>query len=562
MRSKKLIVLYVILGIVALFGLIILILTSTVWHTNLAIEAAQVDDSQNIIVNWEVSKPVDSVTIQVEHGHSVVYSTTLYNSNDVLKGSYTVPVYYGRQQVNVTVTKALFRKTITKLVDVYADEYNIAPITATFPVAQFTLSLDNITQSGTIPTFVWFKRSAAWDYSKMPNNVFTVPVASTYDITNNTNQSKIYAKTSEWIKELYTINSNSKFHLYYNDYYAYGWLQATIANGIPEENYNVVLLSDGTASYKYFNDHFDNLNHEAEYANMREKYNKLKQEIATRQSYTEGNKGFSISADKIREYAYVMAKEEENVEWWLARIDRTLAPNTKDNTAGIYSQVEDLVAAEKIKRKDLNQLLSGMSEEQKQMTKKLYHFSDDLFEKARQENKKIMVILGTWDNQETYFDAYVNATKKYYGSDYVYYYKGHPFSPTNSVNGKLRHLNKLGLIDIDSTIPAELIFYFNPEAETTGYASTTFISLNDEQSGGIFGTRKDDFSETYKNNIDFFMTKVSQSDETFGSLVHNVNCYLLEFTDTTDYEIAIYDNSANKIVYYKLVDGTYKSVKR
>ena len=562
MRSKKLIVLYVVLGIAAVIGLTIIILTSTVWKTGLNVEASQIGDSQNVIVNWETSKPVDSVTIQVEHGHTVVYSTTLYNPNDILKGSHTVPVYYGRQQVSVIVKKALFRKTITKLVDVYADEYNIAPITATFPVAQFTLSLDSITQSGTIPTFVWFKRSAAWDYSKMPNNVFTVPVASTYDITSNTNQSKIYSKTSAWIKELYTINNASKFHLYYNDYYAYGWLQATIANGIPEENYNVVLLSDGTASYKYFNEHFDNLSYATEYAQMLEKYNKLKQEIATRQSYTEGNRGFSISADKIREYAYVMAKEEQNVEWWLARFDGTLAPNTRDNSAGIYSQVEDLVAAEKIKRKDLNQLLNAMTEEQKQATKQLYHFSDDLFEKAEQENKKIMVILGTWDNQESNFDAYVNATKKYYGNGYVYYYKGHPYSPTNSVDGKLKHLQRLGLIDIDSTIPAELIFYFNPEAQTTGYASTTFLSLNDEQTGGVFGTRKDDFSAAYKDNVDFFITKVSQNNETFGSLIPNEDCYLLEFTNTTDYEIAIYDNLLNKIAYYKLVDGAYKSVKK
>ena len=160
------------------------------------------------------------------------------------------------------------------------------------------------------------------------------------------------------------------------------------------------------------------------------------------------------------------------------------------------------------------------------------------------------------------FDAYVNATKKYYGNGYVYYYKGHPYSPTNSVDGKLKHLQRLGLIDIDSTIPAELIFYFNPEAQTTGYASTTFISLNNEQTGGVFGTRKDDFSAIYKDNVDFFITKVSQNNETFGSLIPNEDCYLLEFTNTTDYEIAIYDNLLNKIAYYKLVDGAYKSVKK
>ena len=565
MKSKKLFaVLYVLIGLLAVAGLTILILTSTVWKTKLTVEAQQVGESQNIVVNWKVDKSVDNVTIQVEHEDTVVYSTVLSNANDILKGTYTVPVYYGRQQVSVTIKKALYQNTVTKTVDVYANEYNIAPITATFPVAQFTLSLNDITQDGTIPTFVWFKRSGAWDYSKMPNNVYTIPVASASEILNNSNQRTIYSKTSAWIKELYEINKTSKFNLYYNDYYAYGWLQATVANGIPQENYKVVLLSDGTASYKYFNDHFDNESYAQEYASMVTKYNKLKQQIATKGYYTEGSSRFVISAGDVREYAFVMAKEEANVEWWLARYDRTLAPNTRNDAPDMddaYDEVMELVNSGKIKRKDLNALLNAMTEEQQLATKELYHFSDDLFEKAKQEGKKIMVILGTWDHQEYNFDAYVKAVQKYYGDEYVYYYKGHPFSPTNTISGKLNHLTKLGLIDLDSTIPAELIFYFNPEAQSTGYASSTFVSLNDEQTCGIFGANKDSFTESYKDNVDFFITKVSQNNETYGSLVPNDDCYLLEFTDTTTYEIAIYNNASNKMTYYKLVDGVYQIVK-
>ena len=563
MRSKKLIVLYIVLGIAAVFGLTVLVLTSTIWKTGLQVEAQQVEDTQNITVNWEATKAVDSVTIQVEHGHSIVYSTTLYNPTDILKGTYTVPVYYGKQQVSVTIKKALFRKTVTKTVDVFTDEYNIAPIISTFPVAQFTLSLNDITQNETIPTFVWFKRGSAWNYSNMLDNVYTIPVASTYEILNYSDKANIYKKTSAWIKELYEMNNNSKFHLYYSDYYAYGWLQATLANGIPADNYNVVLLSDGTASYKSFNDHFDTYTFAQEYANMQTKYNKLKEEITARSSYTEGNKGFAISAEKVGEYAFVMAKEEPNVEWWLARIDGTLAPITANNPQNVItSYVNDLVDAGKIKKKDLNELLDAMTAEEKQEIKSLYHLSADLFEKAKQENKKIMVILGTTNNDESHFDEYVNAVKKHYGNGYVYYYKGHPFTPTNSVDGKLKHLQSLGLIDIDSTIPAEFIFYFNPEAQITGYGSNTFNSLTDEQTCGIFGVGKEEFSATYKDNVDLFITKVAQNNETYGSLVSGEDCYLLEFANIADYEIAIYDNATNKITYYKLVDGVYKSVKK
>jgi len=413
-----------------------------------------------------------------------------------------------------------------------------------------------------IPTFVWFKRSEAWDYSKMPENVFTIPTATASEITGNTDQREIYQKTSEWVKELYEINPDSKFNLYYNDFFAYGWMQATIGNGLPTENYKVVLLSDGTASFSYFNQHFDNDDYQTEYEKMLVKYNKLKKQIAKEKTYKQDTDKFVISAENAREYAYIMAKEESNVEWWLTRVSGTLAPNTP----AAYAEVESLVSSGKIKVKDLNTLLKALTEEEKTDLKTLYNFSDTMFEKAAQENKEIMVILGTWTDTEnsTNFDQYVKAVQKYYGDDYVYYYKGHPKNPTNSVKGKLAHLKSLNLIDVDSTIPAELIFFFNPNAYCTGYQSSTFVSLDDEHSCGIFNVREDSFAEAYKNNIDFFITTLENDDATYGELVDNNTSFLLEFVNVVDYDIAIYNEANNSMTYYKYnsSNGSYEKVER
>lgn len=558
----------IIIAISILFvtAIVLVSLTFTIWKVDLKMEASQIEDSQNIKVEWDVSKAVNKVEISVAHNGKGVSTIILENANDILKGNYTLPAFYGKQTVSVKVKKGLYSTTKSKTVNVFADEYNIAPVTATMPVTIFSLSLidqdDGIQNNDgkSIPTFVWFKRSSAWDYLQMPENVYTIPVATTEQVMNNSDQSTIYNNTSAWIKELYEINPNSKFNLYYNDYYAYGWMQATIANGIPEENYKVVLLSDGTASFQYFNEHFDNENHAEEYEKMSAKYAQLKSQIKQRGTYTEISPNFVISADKSREYAYVMAKEESNVEWWLTRVNGTLATNTPD----MQTEVNQLVSEGKIQVKDLNGLLTNLTDEEKVNLKKLYNFSDTMFEKAVNEEKKIMVILGTWTNTEnsTHFDQYVKAVQKYYGDEYIYYYKGHPKNPTNSVAGKLDHLKSLNLIDVDSTIPAELIFFFNPDAYCTGYSSTTFVSLDDEHSCGIFNERANSFTQPYKDNIDFFITKVNNSDAEYGSLVTDNDCYLLEFVDTTNYSIAIYNEKNNTIKYYKLNDkGQYEEVK-
>lgn len=555
--SKKVwIPLVVVLSALFVTTIVLIVLASTVWKVKLTVSAEQIDKSQNIKVKWDISKQIDDIEIKVKHDGDLVSSVKLSNPNDIFKGEYELPAFYGKQEVSVCVNNKLFSTTQKKVVKVFTDEYNIAPITATMPVTIFSLSLmdeDNgITKNASgedIPTFVWFKRSGAWNYSKLPENVYTMPIASSNRITANASQIEIYKNTSKWVKELYEINPNSKFNLFYNDYYAYGWLQATVANGIPSDNYKVVLLSDGTASFNYFNKHFDNENYAEEYTSMLKNYNELKTQIKSKKSYREQLiNTYKISAGDIREYAYIMAKEEPNVEWWLTRVSGTLATNCPE----MVTEVNNLVSSGKIRVKDLNGLLTGLTEEEKVSLKELYNFSDTMFEKATQENKKVMVILGTWTNIElsTNFDQYVKAVQKYYGNDYVYYYKGHPKNPTNSVKGKLERLKSLNLIDVDSTIAAEIIFFFNPDAYCTGYQSTTFISLDDEHSCGIFNASKDTFAESYKENIDFFISKVETSDSKYGSLIRSTS-YVLEFVDNSSYDIGIYNENRNEIKYYK-----------
>lgn len=568
--SKKVwIPLVVLAGLVIAFAIIFPSIYCTVLSVNLKMTAAQVEETQKIHVEWDTSEPVDKVDIKVFHDGKLVSEEVTTDAESIMAGETDVDGFYGRMTVKVTIKKGIYSTTRTKKVNLSASEYNIAPLTATMPVTIFTLSLSDITKDGEIPTFVWFKRSSAWDWSSLLDNIHPIPVASTHEFMES-GEEKMYKETTKWIKELHEINPESKFHLFYNDYFAYGWVQATIANGIPTENYDVVMLSDGTASFSYFNKHFDNENADAEYDKMAARWAKLKKDVAKKGKYNK-NTNVAIDAGALREYAYVMATEEENVQWWLTRISGTLA----NSNADFYAKV---AANANVKVKDLNTLMSAVKEKSDtdylnvEKVKNLYLFNDDMFEEASIKGKKIMVILGTWGvgvDNEPLLKEYTKALMAYYGDDYIYYYKGHPKYPTNSINGKLEQLESYGLTDVDSTIPAELIYFFNPDAYFSGYSSSTFGTVDAEHSCAVFNHTLDSFNSDsgtvgYRTKIDFTMSQAMLSGIQIDGVQFTADAILLQFNKTAEgveeheYDIALFQN--NQMRYYKLNGESYTQV--
>lgn len=560
MSKVKKWIIFAVAFVVAVLLVVFIAVNSSKDYAKLSIQASQVQDSQKILVNWETSKTVDSVTISVYHNGDFLKSETLSQYTGAMDGVREIDAMYGNVTVKVKVKRGNATTTKKTTVGLTADEYNFAPITATMPVTLFTLNLDEITENGTIPTFVWFKRSDAWDWNKLPEGVYKMPVAGNQFL--NSNEVVMYRETSDYIEELYKLNPDSHFNLYYNDFFADGWVDATIANGIPAENYNVVLLSDGTASFSYFNEHFNNENADANYETMKQEWNTLKTQVASYGEYRRtSKKKFNISTNALREYAYVMATEEDNVEWWLTRINGTLAPQNQE----FYAKVE---ANQSVVVSPFADILKAMTNEERAELKALYKFNDSMFEKAETENKKVMMILGTWTEDEHHFEEYVNAIQDYYGDEYIYYYKGHPKNPTDTVEGKLEYLESLSLIDVDSTIPAELILFFKPEIYLTGYNTSTYQSLeDDDQCCGLWDLSLSEAQEiadmeNYRDKMEFYITKVEDDDLTYGDLVNNDKSLLLEFTDTTNYDIAIYNGQNSIFTYYKYnsTNSTYEVV--
>ena len=130
----------------------------------------------------------------------------------------------------------------------------------------------------------------------------------------------------------------------------------------------------------------------------------------------------------------------------------------------------------------------------------------DMFEKATNENKKAFVILGTYTENEHYFDDYIKENMLHYGTDdYVYYYKGHP-KDGQVITEKKERFEKKGIYWIDSSIAAELIFFFNSEnTYYSGYTTSTFKSIEQDHCFSLWHNNYDKVDSEYRDKMKYYI---------------------------------------------------------
>lgn len=443
-------------------------------------------------------------------------------------------------------------------IGVVADEYNIAPVSATFPVVMFSLSLwdINVNDAGeTIPTIVMLGRPSAYNWNNLPENVYSLP----YFTKQQAAGAADYTAFQKYVKDLYELNPNAKFNLYLNDIDC-SYIQSIIyANQIPEGHYTITLMSDGSGTYSIFNDTYNVDNPSAKHQELVDFWNEAKQN-----SYKNGTSGPDWGWHAHWECMYAVVTSEPGTNWWVAR-DNLFATGDETFTA----QVKSAVTVKNIT--NMLTALQNKGESTVQEFKALYDFNDGYFSEAEAQGKKAMMLMGTYVTNEANFEDYANLTKLYYGDDYLYYYKGHPNTPTGLYPQKAEQLEKLDITDVDSSIAAELILFFNPDISLSGYGTSTFNSASEEMACGLFNMTKAaafavdgvDYS-----GIDWFASSINKEnvDAAIKELCpDNSVCYLLEFSDAIladgEYNIAIYNANLDSLTFYKQVGGQYEKVK-
>jgi len=504
------------------------------------IKAKQIKNFQKIKVSWKYNKKISSIIINIKHNNKIHTKLNITDNSIIEKGYIYINAFYGKQIVFVKLknssNKNLFYNTIS--VNLTSDEYIIAPLTATMPVTMFTFYLKEISKNYTIPTFIWFKRQNVWNYKYMPKNVNFFHFCKT---NANLTLNNIYKKVSLWIKELHELNPNSKFKFFYDDCDSYGFILSTFYNSLPKENYTVTLLSDGYASFLHLKKCFDNKNYLNIFNNMKESYLNLKNLIEINNKSKINFKNLNFNIKNLCKYSFVFINTESNFDWWLCDENALSTKNLQ-----LFTKIKKLINTNKIKIKNFSNQFSNFTEKEKIKFKKLFNFNNSLFKKT---NKKILLFIGTWNEKEYYFEDYLNILKLFYPNNFVYYYKGHPHSPTNLIKGKTEKLKKLSFNEINSNIPAELILFFNPNIYICGYYSSTFYSINSKNSTIIFNTLKNNLNKDYCKNFKYFITKINKTNKFNKNLNTSKNCFLIEYNNSTN--LSILDLKTKKITHLK-----------
>ena len=442
----------------------------------------------------------------------------------------------------------------TQSVGISASEYNLAPISATFPVVLFSLSLWDVAQKGA-PTIMMLDRPSAYDWDNLPARSYAMPylsksaVKSTYDYT-------AYAR---YVKDLHALNPSARFNLYINDITCSYVHSVIYANGIPQGQYSITLMSDGTASYSFFNEAYAVANPQQKHQQLIDSWNAAKSS-----AYATGKASPSYGWHDHWDSMYAVLACEPNAEWWVAR------KNLFTQGGPVLTQLQ---ADARVIQKSVGGMLgdlTGKGDGAVAEFKKLYDFNDGYFAEAERQGKQVMMILGTYPESD--LESYIRLVQAYYGDEYLYYYKGHPNNPTALNPDRKAILDRTGVIDVDSSIAAELILFFNPNVKISGYDTSTFDSVTDESMAcGLFGMRKSDALTgdlaSRHAKMDWFVTPVSTATEQqIRDLCPSGDaCYLVELSDdviaSTGNDIAVFDATKDIITYYARSGGSYAPTK-
>ncbi|MBB3280016.1 hypothetical protein [Slackia isoflavoniconvertens] len=460
---------------------------------------------------------------------------------------------YGPFDVSIDYIKdGTVKATQHEKVGIVADEYNLAPLSASFPVVLYSLAywdISSLPDGDSIPSIVMLDRPSAYNWSSLPDGMYAMPFMTESENATSSDWS-IFA---DYVAALHELNPDSKFHLYINDITCALIHRIIYANGIPDGNYSITLLSDGSATYVFTNKAFDISDPYAKESALISEWNAAKAAEYQSGAVSSNYSDYHDHWDSM----HAVLTIEPGAEWWMTR---TNLFTSGDNNAF----ANEIASNPAVKRKNVASMLSsleGRGESAVSSLKTLYNFNDGYFNDAVAQGKKAMMFLGTYVYYEQNFKDYAQLTETYYGDNYLYYYKGHPNTPTGMYPEKQTQLDSLGITDVDSSVAAELILFFNPEIGLSGYGSSTYNSADASMAGGLWNMTKEnalspDSSIDY-SVMDWFASPISDSSNAqYKELCADGDtCYLVEFSDeilaSGEYDFAIYSRNSASISFYK-----------
>ncbi len=547
--------------------------------------------------------------------HETQKKTVKIDLKKYLKNKKKVSVdlpYYGQWKMKGTLYKKS-RKVKTykeKAVNVSASEYNIVMFRTTTPVLVTTLKLlgdDTYTKSAkgeVIPTIVGLGRYKQYNWSKLPDNWYRNPVE--YKYASKTLARRMTEMT-KYVRNLHKASPDAVFHIYINDYHLQQLASVTYGAGIPDDRYTVTMVTDGSATYNYFrNAYADKEDAQAYHELLKKDYQRY------RNSVLRGNKG-TLNYDKdpvrpFRSYSYAVLEVEDanclGASWWVVRKSAdTFAVKDQNFQQKVLADARIssnyinnlLLDVQRVKNPDYDPkdpssskyLIDETTKEfvvnpMEKVFRDLYNFDDSAIKASIDAGRKPMMILGSSRTVETAdpVSHFIRFTKKYYGDEYDYFYKGHPGFITEDDPVRMAAMESMGVRVLDSSIAAELFIYYNPEMYMSGYQTSTFQNAGAaDKKCGLFNIRKAPaIAKTdlvYAPDMDLFITSLAKvdpdadaRDAAIKALAKDTadDLYLVEFSDEitekTGESIAIWNDTKQTAEFYSEEGGAFKLVRK
>ena len=308
-------------------------------------------------------------------------------------------------------------------VAVTADTYNISPVSATLPVTFFSLNLwgENCIRS-TGPVIAMLERANSFDWNNLPQpagdlyGMYGLPYLTQGEISYQPGDfdkaSDLFRKhadiVADYVHDLMELDPSSHINLYCVDYYA-GLIQRVIyANKIPDSQYKIVLMSDGSYSYNEFTSSYNSKDNSAKNSQLISAWNTAKAD-----AYKNGTVDSDfLNWDYANDFLWALVDTEPNAQWWVARKD-LIQSQGDDNSFGKQVQSND-----KVVQVNISNLLKTNIQPSEQNTdefKALYNFNDGYFKAAEENGKDVMMFLGTRVTSEQSFSEYARFAQLYYG---------------------------------------------------------------------------------------------------------------------------------------------------
>lgn len=299
---------------------------------------------------------------------------------------------FGKFTVELSTEKngAVVRKFPKRTVGVTADSYVLAPVSATLPVAMFSLNLwgkDSLRRIG--PVIAMFERPNAYDWNALPgprapeNGVYALPYLSErenafqpggFDEAAQQFRDRIDV-FADYVRDLRELDPSSAFHLYSVDMFPNMVQKVIYANRIPQDQYTINLMTDGAYSYVKFADLYQGSKPRGTHERLLREWKEMKEH-----AYANGRADAKASDQgSTADYLWALVDSEPNAHWWLAR--PKLLSTSGDGNA-FATQVQK---SPKVRGVNISQLLSANIKPSKEATeqfKALYNFNDGYFSAA------------------------------------------------------------------------------------------------------------------------------------------------------------------------------------